>query len=141
MNKQVKLEVTMTPETEVTSTVTSNNSNTSCDSDQSQEPPAVSSSSNSSTPTVIPSAATIMRLPNMVSLPNSRNVPTTYISNTMPSNVTTQQSQQVRQGKIYSKNIQRAAHIQLAQSPVSAQIRQVIKQTIYILCHCAIENA
>lgn len=120
----------MTPETEVTSTVTSNNSNTSCDSDQSQELPAAASSSSSisnSTPIVIPSSTTIVCLPNnIVTLPKSSIVPATYITNAMPSNVTTQQPQQARQGKIYSKNLQRT--IQLTQAPTTLQIGQVKQQ-------------
>ena len=66
---KLELEVTLTPETEVTSTVTSNNSSNFGDSDQSNE----DTKANINTgciPTVIP-PTTIVCLPSLVSVPNS----------------------------------------------------------------------
>lgn len=115
----MELEVTLTPETEVTSTVTSNNSNNSCDSDQSQELPSVSSSSNNSN-----SSTTMACLPNMVSLTNSMSQqpiigniqrPATYI-NSVAAHQQSSSSQQGQLQQIFHKNgQQRTAQIQLSQ--------------------------
>lgn len=65
----MELEVTLTPEAEVSSTVASNNSNNSCDSDQSNDD-QLKSTSSKCIPTVIP-PTTIVCLPSLVTVPNS----------------------------------------------------------------------
>lgn len=116
MNSQVKLEleVTLTPEAEVSSTVASNNSNNSCDSDQSNDD-QLKSTSSKCIPTVIP-PTTIVCLPSCV-VPNSigqqttSSQQTTYlgsINNPQPKSLPTQNS--------YSNNFQR-----ISMNPVPPQ--------------------
>lgn len=68
----MELEVTLTPESEVTSTVISNNSNNSNDSDRSNDQ---SINAPANTPTVTPPTA-IVRFPNMVTLPSQNQTST-----------------------------------------------------------------
>lgn len=113
------MEVTLTPEAEVSSTVANNNSNNSSDSDHSNEMPFISTIS---TPTVIP-PTTIVCLPTLVSVPNSgtqkvNNIQTTYIS--APSIIAQKQQQQSQiiqnQQQTFGKAIQRTQQIQLPQN-------------------------
>lgn len=123
MQVKLELEVTLTPEAEVSSTVANNNSNNSSDSDHSNETPLISTIN---TPTVIP-PTTIVCLPTMVSVPNSgtqkvNNIQATYIN--APSLIAQKQQQQQQlqtqliqsQQQAFGKTMQRTQQIQLPQS-------------------------
>lgn len=103
---KLELEVTLTPEAEVSSTVASNNSNNSCDSDQSNDD-QLKSTSSKCIPNVIP-PTTIVCLPSLVTVPNSigqqttNSQQTTYLAGTNP-----QPKTLPAQPNNYSNNFQR----------------------------------
>lgn len=96
---KLELEVTLTPEAEVSSTVVSNNSNNSCDSDQSNDEPKPNVK-NVTVPTVIP-PTTIVCLPSLVSVPNSVTQQTGNMQSTF---VNAQHSSTVPQKRFLQQN-------------------------------------
>lgn len=123
---KLELEVTLTPESEVSSTVTCNNPNNtsnSCENDQSMQRPIVSSSKNVNHVSTVVPPTTIVCLPTMTTRPIAitkqpmGKIQTTYI-NAVPANAITLANKQ----QFLNKNIQRVTHIQLPQQ--TAQITQ-----------------
>ncbi|KAG4071894.1 hypothetical protein HA402_006055 [Bradysia odoriphaga] len=111
---KLELEVTLTPEAEVSSTVASNNSNNSCDSDQSNDD-QLKSTSSKCIPTVIP-PTTIVCLPSLVTVPNLTGQQTTNSQQTTYlGSVNNPQQKSLPTPNSYNNNFQRISMNQVVQ--------------------------